>query len=168
MGFLALDFYLAHSFENSDSNHGFDNKSHSLIKKINHTIFAKPKTLMNLSGNSMKEIKSMYKIKNILVIHDDLDMEFGSIKIKYACSSGGHNGIKSIDSILGNEYFRLKIGIGKRKDSNIANYVLEDLSSNELYSLKNIFPLTNAAINDFINGVPLLELQNKHNKKNVI
>lgn len=159
MGFLALDFYLG---KNS-----FQNTSKSLIKIINKTIFAKPKTLMNLSGISMHEINNLYEINRILVIHDDLDMSFGSIKIKYACSNGGHNGIKSLDSTIGNEYFRLKIGIGRR-EKNITSYVLEEFEENEKKYFENIFSLTNAAINDFINGASLLELQNKHNKKHVI
>lgn len=156
MGFLALDFYLG--------NKSFQNTSKSLIKKINHTIFAKPKTFMNLSGISMQEINNLYEINRILVIHDDLDMEFGSIKIKFASTSGGHNGIKSIDSIIGNEYFRLKIGIGRR-EKNIANYVLEEFNESETKYFEKIFSLTNAAIKDFINGATLLELQNKYNKK---
>lgn len=79
-------------------------------------ILLKPLTYMNLSGESVGEIASFYKIRNenIIVIYDDVDLEVGRIRIRKKGSSGGHNGIKSILYHLGNEEFtRIKLGVGK-------------------------------------------------------
>lgn len=95
----------------------------------------KPNTMMNLSGLSVLEILNYFKIntKNIIVMHDDLDLNVGKMKIKFSGGTGGHNGIKSIDSLIGNDYFRIKIGIGHpgNKDA-VSQYVLNRFSSEEL------------------------------------
>ncbi len=80
-------------------------------------ILAKPQTYMNLSGESIRQIADYYKISNsdITIIHDDLDVPIGKIKIKHNGSSGGHNGVKNIILHLGGENFnRIRIGIGKK------------------------------------------------------
>ena len=105
-------------------------------------ILIKPLTYMNLSGEAVLKAKKFYKIDNqdILVIHDDLDLPSMSYRFKYASSSGGHNGIKSIINLLHTEEFaRLKVGIGASK-GNTASYVLGNLSNAEIDFLKsNIF-----------------------------
>lgn len=74
----------------------------------------KPQTFMNLSGQSVQPTMAFFKIalENIIVVHDDLDLELGQIKIKRGGSAGGHNGIKSIDSLIGPNYLRVRGGIG--------------------------------------------------------
>ena len=76
--------------------------------------FLKPMTFMNLSGESLLEIKQFFKLKNgnIFIIHDDLDLEIGKVKVKNGGSNAGHNGLESISSKIGNDYNRLRIGIG--------------------------------------------------------
>lgn len=114
-------------------------KSKSVIAKGNPdgnlVIFAKPSTYMNCSGPSLQAVCSHYKIQpmNMLVIHDDIDLPFGSVKVKYAGGSGGHNGIKSIDNALGNSYYRLRIGIGRPLNTNvdISDYVLSNFHANQ-------------------------------------
>ena len=102
---------------------------------IGQTIVCKPNTFMNLSGKCILSIVSYYKIKteNVLIIHDDIDLSLGKLKYKFAGSSGGHNGLKSIDSVIGNKYSRIRVGIG-RPDSDkhdIADYVLGQFSTSE-------------------------------------
>lgn len=91
-------------------------------------ILAKPQTYMNLSGESIRQIADYYKISNsdITIIHDDLDVPIGKIKIKHNGSSGGHNGVKNIILHLGGENFnRIRIGIGKKpQDWLLDDYVL--------------------------------------------
>lgn len=91
----------------------------------------KPQTFMNLSGDSIIKVNNFYKCDKLLVIHDDLDLPFGSIRFKDGGGNGGHNGLKSIDKLYGNCYYRLRFGIG-RGDVDIARYVLsrfEDVDS---------------------------------------
>ncbi len=80
-------------------------------------IFLKPQTFMNLSGNSVIEIINFYKLdpkEDIIVVYDDMDLPFGQLRVKDKGSSGGHNGIKSIISHIGDNFIRIKCGIGSK------------------------------------------------------
>ena len=94
----------------------------------------KPLTFMNNSGICIRELIEYFKIdaEDVVVFHDDLDIEFGKIKAKFGGSSAGHNGIASIDKFIGKEYSRVRIGIGKPKnDTEIADYVLQNFNEDE-------------------------------------
>lgn len=101
-------------------------------------IFAKPQTFMNNSGVSVAGLMTFYKIplENIIVIHDDMDIRPGDVKMKTGGGSAGHNGIRSIDSHIGNEYARIRIGVGHPRDvsSNMdpADWVLGRFTRDEL------------------------------------
>ena len=89
---------------------------------------------MNNSGICIRELIEYFKIdaEDVVVFHDDLDIEFGKIKAKFGGSSAGHNGIASIDKFIGKEYSRVRIGIGKPKnDMEIADYVLQNFNEDE-------------------------------------
>ena len=93
----------------------------------------KPQTFMNLSGNSVVQAANFYKIlpQNIVVIHDDMDLPTDKIKAKLGGGSGGHNGIKSIDSCITPNYNRIRIGVGHPADRNedsVVNHVLSGFS----------------------------------------
>lgn len=81
-------------------------------------ILAKPQTYMNNSGIAVQALMTFYKIplENLIVIHDDMDLPNGHLRKKVGGGSAGHNGIKSIDSAVGNEYKRIRIGIGHPRD----------------------------------------------------
>ncbi|MDR0319732.1 MAG: aminoacyl-tRNA hydrolase [Rickettsiales bacterium] len=91
----------------------------SLVLRAGDTIIAKPQTFMNLSGRAVQELLAFYKIPSdhLIVIHDDIDLKPGDIRTKTGGSSGGHNGIKSIDEAVGPGYFRVRIGVGHPRDS---------------------------------------------------
>jgi len=96
----------------------------------------KPQTFMNLSGNSVVQAANFYKIlpQNIVVIHDDMDLPTDKIKAKLGGGSGGHNGIKSIDSCITPNYNRVRIGVGHPADKsgeNVINHVLSGFSKAE-------------------------------------
>jgi len=94
----------------------------------NHYLL-KPMTYMNLSGNSVIKVKNFYKIQKVVVIHDDLDLEFGALRFKEGGGHGGHNGLKSIDENISREYIRIRMGIGKPKyKSEVSSYVLSNFS----------------------------------------
>lgn len=119
------------------------------VYKSSYDLFVKPKTYMNLSGEAVIAIKNYYKIENeeIIVIHDDLDLPFGTVKFKIGGGHGGHNGLKSLDSHIGKDYIRVRVGIGKPENKeDVANYVLSNFSKEELNRLKDIIPHTIKAI----------------------
>jgi len=97
--------------------------------------FIKPLTYMNKSGEAVKEIKNFYKIpvENIIVIHDEMDLQPGKIKIKSGGGSAGHNGLRSITGDLGTgDFIRVRIGVGKPLDkSGRTGFLLSDFSKNE-------------------------------------
>ena len=101
----------------------------------------KPLTFMNNSGICIREIIEYFKInvEDIIVFHDDLDVEFGKIKAKFSGSSAGHNGIASIDKFIGKDYSRVRIGIGKPKSNiEVADYVLQNFDEDENIGIEKI------------------------------
>ena len=101
----------------------------------------KPLTFMNNSGICIRELIEYFKIdaSNIIVFHDDLDIDFGKVKAKFGGSSAGHNGIESIDKFIGKDYSRVRIGIGKPNVKVDANdHVLKNFDEDEMLELKNI------------------------------
>jgi len=99
----------------------------------------KPLTFMNNSGICIRELIEYFKIdaQNVIVFHDDLDIDFGKIKTKFGGSSAGHNGIESIDRFIGKDYSRVRIGIGKPKTKiAVTNFVLKDFDEDEKEELK--------------------------------
>lgn len=119
------------------------------VFKTSDSLLVKPTTYMNNSGISIYAIKEYYKLdlEDIIVIHDDLDLPFGTVKFKIGGGHGGHNGLRSIDSHVGNMYIRVRIGIGKPQFKNdVANYVLSDFSKEELNKLEGIIAHTIKAI----------------------
>jgi PTH1 family peptidyl-tRNA hydrolase len=99
-------------------------------------ILAKPQTFMNLSGQSVVQIKNKFKIdtKDILVILDDVDLPKGSIRFRQSGSAGTHNGLKNIVQLLGTQDFaRLRIGIDKpQSNMDLADYVLSKINDNHM------------------------------------
>lgn len=109
------------------------------LYKAGDLLLLKPLTFMNLSGQSVKAVKDYYKVDRVIVIHDDLDLVFGSIRFKHGGGSGGHNGLKSIDSYIGNGYDRIRLGIGKPKNKeDVVKYVLSDFSQTQKECLELI------------------------------
>ncbi len=101
----------------------------------------KPLTFMNNSGICIREVIEYFKIdaKDVIVFHDDLDIDFGKIKAKFGGSSAGHNGIESIDKFIGKDYSRVRIGIGHPKEKKrVNNHVLEDFKEDEEDKIKEI------------------------------
>jgi PTH1 family peptidyl-tRNA hydrolase len=101
----------------------------------------KPLTFMNNSGICIRELIEYFKIdaEDVIVFHDDLDVEFGKIKAKFGGSSAGHNGIASIDKFIGKDYSRVRIGIGKPKENiEVGDFVLQNFEEDELAGIEKI------------------------------
>ena len=113
----------------------------------------KPLTFMNNSGICIRELLEYFKFdaEDVIVFHDDLDVEVGKIKAKFGGSSAGHNGIASIDKFIGKDYSRVRIGIGKPKTPiEIGDYVLQNFEEDELVSINNISENITVSIGDLI------------------
>ena len=161
LGFLFID-YLVEKYKLKKIN----NKLRSTLYKVsilnNDIILSKPSTMMNLSGESVRLIKNFYKIniEDIFIIHDELDLELAKVKFKFGGGSAGHNGIKNIDKNLGNQYYRIRVGI-KNSNNKITpeKYVLSKLSQNEKIKLNkkieqienNLKYIFKKDINNFMN-----------------
>ena len=108
----------------------------------NKKVYAiKPLTFMNNSGICIRELIEYFKInpENVIVFHDDLDVDFGKIKTKFGGSSAGHNGVESLDKFIGKDYSRVRIGIGNpRVKKNMAEHVLKDFDDEEKIELENM------------------------------
>lgn len=194
VGFMALDFYIQNSNDSQllalqSRSFTMNAKFNAEILKCEKIIFAKPQTFMNDSGSAVKRIADFYKIDEILVIHDDLDLSLGAVKFKFGGGNAGHNGLKSIDNLLGDKYLRIRIGIGTPKNKNtntsstndsnanciesnrdiikasILDFVLSDFSDDELKILQPSFEIVANALNSFINGANIQTLQNAYTKK---
>jgi PTH1 family peptidyl-tRNA hydrolase len=93
---------------------------------------------MNLSGKSAQPVKNFFKIEleDVIVIHDDIDLPFGAVRFKKGGGHGGHNGLKSLDEMIGKEYIRIRVGVGKPEHkSQVADYVLHDFNTSEMSKL---------------------------------
>lgn len=132
-------------------------------------ILAKPQTYMNLSGESVRELADYYKVSidnELLVIYDDIDLEIGRLRIRKKGSAGGHNGIKSIISHLGQDTFlRIKIGVGEKpKGYDLADYVLGHFSQEERTIMKEREEDISGAVMQMLDG-DTDSAMNRFNKK---
>ncbi len=131
VGFLFLDLV------SKDMGFSFKDVFFALLGEKNHKgkeiIFIKPKTYMNNSGIAVSKIVPKDEVEKLIVVHDDMDVELGRIKLRRNGGDGGHKGIRSIAEHMGSkDFYRIKIGIGRPKDIPITNYVLSPFKEEEL------------------------------------
>jgi PTH1 family peptidyl-tRNA hydrolase len=107
------------------------------LYKFDSHFLLKPTTFMNLSGRAIAAVKNFYKIDDVIVIHDDLDLPFGALRFKHGGGHGGHNGLKSTDLSISKEYLRVRMGIGKPEHkTQVADYVLSPFTPDEAVHLE--------------------------------
>ncbi len=135
--------------------------------RLDDTILLKPKTYMNLSGQSVSAVCNFFQIKpeDVLVISDDLDLPFGKIRLREKGSAGGHNGLKSIISHIGNTFKRFRIGIDRDDEHDVKDYVLSRLSKEQQKHMNDIFILSNQILDAFNQGVCFDGIMNDFNPK---
>lgn len=193
VGFMALDFFIqsdSQIFNAQSRVFAMNAKFNAEILKCENVIFAKPQTFMNASGEAVKRIADFYKISDIAVLHDDLDLSLGAVRFKFGGGNAGHNGLKSIDLLMSDKYLRIRIGIGTPKNktpldadlganpnanqtsanresikATILDFVLGDFSDDEMKILQPTFEIVANALSAFINGANLQDLQNAYTKK---
>lgn len=134
IGFMVIDEIISeYNLSNERKKfHGILNEGLVGLQKV---ITLKPTTFMNLSGAAVQELSRFYKVplENIIVIHDELDIITGRIKVKIGGGHGGHNGLKDIDAKIGKNYKRIRFGIDHPGDKNrVSSYVLSDFAKSEI------------------------------------
>ncbi len=139
-----------------------------VIKKnevLQNIVIAKPLTYMNLSGRAVKPLLDAFEVPtdHLIVIHDDLDLPLGRVKIKKGGGDGGHKGLYSIISLIGPSFIRVRVGIGRpQRKEDVVDYVLSKFSKSET-------PIFNEAVVEAADAVEdiifdgLEKAQSKHN-----
>ena len=130
-------------------------------------LFLKPTTYMNRSGRSVQAVKQFFKIdtEDIIVIHDDIDLPFGAIRLKRGGGHGGHNGLRSIDAAIGRDYLRVRIGVGKPEyKSQVADYVLHAFAPEETEHLDALIAHA-AKVCKALIDTPLDEVRSRYSRK---
>jgi len=141
---------------------------------VNKLVLGRPQTGMNLSGQSVNRLVKRFDVNlnDLLIIHDDLDLPLGKIRISRGSSSGGHKGIESIIRQLGSaDFVRIRVGIGrpdvregsdKDKEAEIIRYVLSDFTPDEKKTINQVIPRVSEAIL-YLLGEGLTAAMNKYN-----
>lgn len=154
IGFMAIDRIVA--------DYGFSKPTMKFGGSVAEGIIAgkkvfafKPLGYMNISGTPTAEISRFYKIplENIIVLHDDLDIALGKLRVKRGGSSGGHNGLKSLDAHIGANYLRVRLGIGHPGDKDmVSDFVLSNFRKEEVTAVENILQETSRYLSFLLAG----------------
>ena len=168
IGFFVLDSYI----KSKEIVPSWKEKFQGSYMQVNlfdeKVILLKPLSYMNLSGGVVRKYVDYFNIKteDILVVSDDLDLLIGNFKLKDKGSSGGHNGLKDIEKVLGTSvYKRLKIGISNNKNIDTKDYVLGKLSSFDRDKLEDLIPTICNVLDDYFQ-YDFSFLMNQYNRKN--
>ncbi len=119
----------------------------------NKIIFLKPDTFMNNTGKSVQSAAHFFKIKpeEIIIIHDDLELDFEKIVLKMGGGTGGHNGLRSMNQHLGtSEYYRLRLGIGRPVHGSVSSFVLGRFNPDEEIGLQTFVPKVVTVLEDIL------------------
>jgi peptidyl-tRNA hydrolase, PTH1 family len=149
IGFMAIDEFAK---INDFLEFKLQKKSNALISEKDDILLAKPQTFMNKSGKAVKEIIKNNSVKNLIIVHDDIDLPVGNIKIVKDRGSAGHKGVESIIQNIGNDnLIRIRIGIAGKKDTEAKKVVLKNFSKEEQKILNETLKKTIEALNSFMN-----------------
>jgi PTH1 family peptidyl-tRNA hydrolase len=163
IGFMVIDELVSRFDAKKISSSSFEGE---LYKFSNHFLL-KPLTFMNLSGNSIAKVKNFYKIDEVVIIHDDLDLPFGTLRFKKGGGHGGHNGLRSSDEKISRDYIRVRMGIGKPEHKGeVVSYVLGDFDEKQQQYLKTWIAKACDAI-EFLLQNSLEDTSSKHTIKKI-
>ena len=128
-------------------------------------------TYMNLSGQAIGEAARFFKIpaSDVLVVHDEIELPLGTVGLKWSGGLGGHNGLRSTKETFGTaDFWRIRIGVGKPANGNVADYVLGSFSGDEKISLAQIFTMMNPMFAKLLTIKDATNLQKEWNKKKLV
>lgn len=166
IGFATIDYILDQlNIEMTDQKFQADYTIyHNDSKKV---LFVKPFTYMNLSGEAVLPLMSYYGIgmDDLLIIYDDLDLDIGKLRLREKGGSGGHNGLKSINQMLGSqEYKRIRIGIGRPDPGwNVVDHVLAPFKKVDVSVINEAIDTASRATIDWIQGKPFIDVMSQYN-----
>lgn len=161
-GYACADYFVS---KNSELGQWVDKKDFKCLMAMGQlgdtrVMVIKPTTFMNLSGEAVQAVSHFYKIhaEQIIVVHDELDIDFGQIRMRKGGSAAGHNGIKSITQHIGEDYGRVRIGIGPKQPEQIdsADFVLQRFSKDEQAELPAMQKEVAAVLSELSYGAQLL------------
>jgi PTH1 family peptidyl-tRNA hydrolase len=162
-GFACLDAFVAATNEMEAWVHKKDLKCLMSTGQLGESrvIAIKPTSFMNLSGEAVQAVSSFYKInaEQMVVIHDELDIDFGLIRLRTGGSSAGHNGVKSVTQAIGENYGRIRVGIGPKTPAQIdsTDFVLQKFTAEQLALLPKLEREVTAIITEYVfsgSGLP--------------
>ena len=156
---------LANHFSIADKYQKFQGILWETTVKGEKILLLEPQTYMNLSGNSLIAVINFYKLdptKDLLVIYDDMDLPLGKVRIRKKGSAGGHNGMKSIISHVGEDFYRIRGGIGKSQSGSI-DFVLGKFPKEEKEIVDKMLETIKNAVVDFTNNVDIDEVMQRYN-----
>ena len=134
--------------------------------------FMKPMTYMNLSGDAIGEAAKFFKINpdEILVVHDEIELPLGTVGFKFSGGLGGHNGLRSTKTNLGTaDFYRLRFGVGKPANGNVADYVLGQFTGDEQITLSQVFTITsNELLSKVLTAKDPMNYTQPWNKKKIV
>ena len=161
VGFMALDKFTE---KNNFPDFRLDKKANVLISEQADIILVKPQTFMNGSGKAIKAVIKNKPTKNLLIIHDDIDLPIGKIKVVKERGSAGHKGVESIIKNIGNDgLIRIRIGIKGKKDIKAMKVVLKKFTPEEQTFINEAIEKTTQALNVFAKE-GLEKTMNEYNK----
>ncbi|HSX33532.1 MAG TPA: aminoacyl-tRNA hydrolase [Candidatus Saccharimonadales bacterium] len=157
IGFACLDaFAKASEFDPWIDKKDFKCHIASATLGDTRTILVKPMTFMNVSGEAVQAVANFYKVpaERIVVVHDELDIPFGQLRLRKGGSSAGHNGLKSIIQHVGEGFGRVRIGIGPKtpEPMDSADFVLAPFSKDQQKNLPNLLREVNAVLSEYAYG----------------
>lgn len=157
VGFMAIDYFATHHQAEFHERSKFNSLIAELRLDDEKVLLAKPLTYYNETGRAALMLSEYYRINtsDILVIHDELNLPFGTLRTRDRGSDAGNNGIKSLNAHLGEDYSRIRVGTYNDLAANMSDYdfVLGKFSKEELEKLDNdIYPKISELIEDFISG----------------
>jgi PTH1 family peptidyl-tRNA hydrolase len=161
VGFACLDAFVDKSADMGPWIDKKDLKCHMATGQMGETrvIANKPTKFINLSGEAVQAVSHFYKLHpdHTVVVHDELDIDFGQIRIRKGGSAAGHNGIKSVTQHIGEDYGRIRIGIGPKTPEQIdsADFVLQKFSKEELSHMPELTREESAILSELIYGAQL-------------
>ena len=161
IGFLCIDDFVSKTDGMEDWIAKKDLKAYVSIGRLGESrvIAIKPTTFMNLSGEAVQAVLNFYKLTpdKVTVIHDELDIDFGQIRLRVGGSDAGHNGIKSVTQHIGEDYGRVRIGIGPKKPVRLKSedFVLQKFNEDQQAQLANLSQEVRAILSELIYGTEL-------------